>query len=250
MKSKVKRTPPPKPTIGDACRAVFSVVARHLNSVVDALNAFSPVLTALATGLLVWVAIWQWIELHSTDGTLRETLRAQIKSSQLQLRAYVGTEAKRFELRCASCDATAPRAEKTANGFYKDDYIIITFRNSGQTPANNLSVTGSWKEMPFGKPLPLDFDYPNTIDDGVDCRGVVNPGDLMPAGQLLTPERIAMVKRARNHEATIYFYGEISYRDVFGKNRSTPYCRVYDPDVADAFSFGFCPQHNTPAEGD
>jgi hypothetical protein len=85
--------------------------------------------------------------------------------------------------------------------------------------------------MPFGHPLPKDFSYPEPQVDPADGgKLAVNPGDTIPAGCTLTPEDIAMVKRAIDHKASIYIYGEIRYRDVFGKPRLSPYCRAYDPD--------------------
>jgi hypothetical protein len=150
-----------------------------------------------------------------------------------------------WQLRAAASAATDPNV--------KTDYILIGLRNSGQTPAYDLSVTLSWKEMPFGQPLPKGFDYPETGDlnspDG--SKMAVNPGDAIPGGRVLTSEQIAMVKRAKNHQATIYFYGDIKYRDVFGKQRLSPYCREYDPDITDqSLSFLACTDHNSPAIDD
>jgi hypothetical protein len=174
--------------------------------------------------------------------------RANAEGQRRSLRAYVGTDTKGFRLQCGSCETGALRPEKGPNPFYKDDFIVIAVRNSGQTPAYDLSVKGSWKELRFGEPLPKDFDYPDVNDPYPDSSMALNPNDTAPAGQTLTPENITMVKRARNHQATIYFYGEINYRDVFGKPRVSPFCRIYDPDIGDqGLSFGACPDHNSPA---
>jgi hypothetical protein len=169
---------------------------------------------------------------------------------QRSLRAYVGTDYKMFQLKCPSCDASSP--QPTSAGA-KTDYFTVGLRNSGQTPAYDLSLTGTWKEMPFGQLLPKGFDYPETRNNNPADSGTlaVNPGDTIPGGCTLTPDEIAMVKRAKDHKATIYLYGDIKYRDVFGKHRLSPYCRIYNPDIADqTLAFGVCPDHNSPAPDD
>ncbi|WP_213772654.1 hypothetical protein [Bradyrhizobium sp. dw_78] len=241
----------PKSEIRETALGALRSISGHLKYAVDTLNWLSPILTAVATGLLVWVAIWQWIEMHSTDGTLRESLRAQIKSSELQLRAYLAMDAKAFELHCESCDPPdAPKIEKKS-AFYRGNFIMVFVRNSGQTPAIDSYMHGSWKEMPFGATLPLDFKFPNIENNVLDDKGTVNPGDSIPGAEDLSSETIQMINRARKHQATIFFYGEIVFRDVFKKIRRTPFCRIYDPDIGDeTLRFGDCPEHNSPAQDD
>jgi hypothetical protein len=192
---------PPKTPVGESARNAAIVVHHHFNYVVDTLNWLSPVLTAVAKGLLVWAAIWQWIELHSTDGTLRETLRAQIKSSELQLRAYIGMDSKAFELHCESCDPPTPPKIEKVGAFHRGNFIAVTIRNSGQTPATEAFVHGSWKEMPFGASLPHDFTYPNVEANEPDDRSLVNPGDSIPGSHDLSIETIRMMSRPQPGQA-------------------------------------------------
>jgi hypothetical protein len=176
---------------------------------------------AVATGYSAYV-------LNATDHTLKDTLRAQINSSELQLRAYLGMDAKAFDLHCESCDPpTLPKVEKRS-AFHKGGFITVIVRNSGQTPAFEVSVHGSWKEMPFGANLPRDFTYPNVEANEPDDKGLVNPGDSIPASTNLSSETIGMINRARNHRATVYFYGQIDFRDAFKKTRASPFCRIYE----------------------
>jgi hypothetical protein len=62
------------------------------------------------------------------------------------LRAYVGTDYKQFEVKCPSCAAPSPQP---ASSGAKNDYFTIGLRNSGQTPAYDLTVSGPGKKCPL-----------------------------------------------------------------------------------------------------
>jgi hypothetical protein len=50
-------------------------IGRKIRSFLDGLNYVSPFLTAVATALIAWVAIWQWNTLEKTESTLSRLLK-------------------------------------------------------------------------------------------------------------------------------------------------------------------------------
>jgi hypothetical protein len=190
--------PAPKSKIWERPSHALRWSGREVRRIIDALNWASPLLTAVATGLLVWVAIWQWIELHSTDGTLRETLRAQINSSERQLRAYV---------------LPTSRGEIDDFGSEKPIKAILEFKNSGQTPAHKLRIRMFISAGTFPMPkISLPDPKPET-------RLVLGPGTtyvvVAQMGRILTVEEVNQIKSG---SAAVYVFGELDYSDAFEKH--------------------------------
>jgi len=57
-----------------------------------------------------------------------------------------------------------------------------------------------------------------------------------------------MIAKARKHIVSLFHYGNIYYKDVFGIDRNTPFCFEYVPDYPEN-PFANCPEHNTPEQG-
>lgn len=179
-------------------------------------------------------------------------LQTSKDTERRQLRAYVGIDSKTVELKCGSCVPTALRRDTKA--FYDDDFVGIGIHNFGQTPAHELTSRSNWKEMPFGAELPKDFDYPDNppIESAYPMsKSTLNPTESAIAGNQFGAETVAIIIRAREHQASMYIYGHIDYKDVFDKPRTTPFCFRYAPDTTDeAHRFPLCPEHNSPAKDD
>ena len=59
---------------------------------------------------------------------------------------------------------------------------------------------------------------------------------------------IDRIKRARDHQIWLYFYGQVTYVDVFGCKAKTLFCFRYIPDNDPKHRFAMCPEHNEPAK--
>jgi hypothetical protein len=153
-----------------------------------AITAVFTVFLTIVTGGLVWIG------------------HQQIATSRAQLRAYV--------LVSKSVVTTAfPEAQ-------------VTIKNSGQTPAYNVINVGGFAMDRYPPPPTLDL----IISDGefaspARSREVLGPGDssvsVVSAARppLTAPEKASLA----NGTCIIYVYGEIRYRDTFGREQWTKY---------------------------
>lgn len=100
----------------------------------------------------------------------------------------------------------------------------VHFRNSGQTPAYNVR---GWIHTWFGE-YPLKEALPNAPDDLRKGTETLAPGRrsifVAPQKPPLPPQYLALLG---TDKFTLYVYGEIRYRDIFGKERSTQYRLIH-----------------------
>jgi hypothetical protein len=155
---------------------------RQLKCLIDILNWASPLLTAIATGLLVWVAIWQWVELHSTDSTLRET-------AQRQLRAHV------------LYDGVSIVPNKT------NAVVTLKLKNSGATPAYRATYWWNLKAFPTNEKGELKFSDTGDISTDVGAGGTMDTDEIEMSS--------SDIADAKSGKKIIYVWGLVKYLDVF-----------------------------------
>ena len=100
----------------------------------------------------------------------------------------------------------------------------ITIRNTGQTPARDVSIVS--KTDLLEHPLKLPFDF--ALGRGADpSRSVLGAGrDAESTSSAERPFNADEMTRARNREggSRIYTWGSVTYRDVFGRKHYTHFC--------------------------
>jgi hypothetical protein len=232
--------------------------------------AFTLVLGAATTALVIYAIIQHYdiekaiqatnrlaeaAEKHALEAKrladeAKRSADTAVETAERQLRAYLGVEDIVFQCPlCATVDLTKPVEIQPEHIF--DNLIIIRLHNGGQTPAYNVSVRDTLWETPFGQRLPKEFNYPdsplstNLVPTG---SGTFNPGQKVPTQLVLDEKMISLIARAEKHQIAVFYYGHIDYVDVFGKQRSTPYCVEYIP-ASPTDPFANCPEHNTPEQG-
>lgn len=137
---------------------------------------------------------------------LRETVEQMKTSEERQLRAYICFLEGHVELH--------------ANEGYYD--VNFSLNNSGQTPAYDVQT---WRgSCIIGLPEPASaFQAP----DSWGGRGIVGPGASMGAVGTLrtkfTPQDLISIKEKKK---TICVWGEVIYRDAFGKSRFTRFRHI------------------------
>jgi hypothetical protein len=151
-----------------------------------AITAVFTVLLTVVTGGLVWTGY------------------VQIRTTRAQLRAYVLT-ARTIVTNVAQ---GVPEAE-------------VTIKNFGQTPAYNvISVkgfyVGPYPSTPNFIITDREFANPSLSREVLGPGGTAVSADAGP----LTPEQRASLT---NGTGIIYVYGEIRYRDAFGRQQWTRY---------------------------
>jgi hypothetical protein len=194
----------------DAYKAIYaspSVIARtikrvDLNRVCagdfadkdnGAITAVFTVLLTIVTGGLVWIG------------------HRQIETSRAQLRAYVLTS-RTVVTNLVHGTTEMPEAQ-------------VTIKNSGQTPAHNVISVNRFAIDKYPSPPTLNLIISDReFSNPALSREVLGPGDtsisVVSAGRLLTaPEKASLASGT----GIVYVYGEIRYRDAFGRKQSTKY---------------------------
>jgi hypothetical protein len=161
----------------------------------DGVAVTSAVITGLAL-LASWGAIWL---LWRQNNHMRD-------SSERQLRAYVGISVGYIDFK------------------NRIPIAYVKFKNAGQTPAYDVRTwIHTWYER---HPLTVNLPVP---DDGFERgKSIIHPGGhesiSSPPKNPICADHFGFVG---TEEWTIYVYGEIQYRDAFGKQRYTKYRLIY-----------------------
>ena len=98
--------------------------------------------------------------------------------------------------------------------------IVVTTKNTGQTPAYEFhhSMSLAMTEMPPTEPLP-DLNWSNPHFSAVGPRQVVTNFAGFPDYKI-SEGRMAAMKAGK---AIIWAYGEIRYKDAFGRSHFTKF---------------------------
>ena len=181
----------------------------------------------------------------SADAARLSAATAQHAEKQ-QLRAYVGINSEPIILRCDACDdPSKPIVEQ--QDLREDNSIITEMQNFGQTPAYDTTVYINWQINQYGTGLAEDFTYPDTVTKGLQTsKFAMYPGQKRPTVHALDAQTVGLIRRARNHELFIFYYGHIDYRDVFDEQSIVDFCFQYAPDAGPKNHFPLCHEHNGP----
>jgi hypothetical protein len=199
-----------------------------------------------ATNRLAEAAKEQVIEARRLADEAKRSADTAVDTEQRGLRAYLGVD--NTALHCPLCLTVNPNkpfelpAEHLLN-----NVAVVYWHNGGRTPAYNVRGRGMFWETALGQQLPNGFGYPESLSSNPIPIGTMtfNPGQRHPVHFVIGADEIFRLGRAREHHATVFFYGHLDYIDVFGVDRSTPFCFEYLPDHPDD-QFRNCPDHNTP----
>lgn len=167
----------------------------------------NPLLT-LFTIILLIRTIWISQETLKASQQQLDTTR---DIAERQLRAYIYIDS-------ASIEFTEPGRAKSK----------ITYKNYGQTPAHDVQI---WIHQ-WAHEYPLTIDLPVPPHDFIMSKSVLGPG----AFHYMVNETPRPVMKkpyldlVGTKEGTIYVYGEISYKDIFGKSHIQKYRLMYGGD--------------------
>jgi hypothetical protein len=125
----------------------------------------------------------------------------------------------------------------------KPSWIVTNLKNSGQTPARNVSTNVNY--CATGSELPSDFSFPPS--PAFNPKMVIAPKS---AGQTSfnLPDSVLMDIEAGKRN--LFVYGTVSYEDIFGGLHRTEFCTKYRGFVLntdgtmDKFIWSACDRHN------
>ena len=184
------------------------------------------VVLVAATIVLAFFTALLW---HTT-GTL---VRGTVKSSEHQLRAYVGVDG--ISLIDLHLRTETYQLPDTKPGSRLPHKIDVQMRNFGDTPANRVDFIATiWKE---NAPLPNDDEVDRLLATEKErCNSI--PGAFIPRHSIfpaqtapmqiylsdLIPFRQVLADQLRN----VFVIGRIDYSDIFDNQHTTRFCYFFD----------------------
>ena len=168
--------------------------AQEANSWHEWMNDLTPLFAAFIALCAFISALMAGYYVYRAGVTSRRQLRAYVFITQTEINGVAA--------------ATQPVAQ----------FVI---RNTGQTPAQELVVFGNmvFEEFPLRKDLPvLVFSDPQLTKENLGSGG-----ERYKWEYALTPLTEAQIAQMHAGTHALYIYGEIRYRDVFKKKRTTKY---------------------------
>jgi hypothetical protein len=160
------------------------------------------------TGALVVATSGLWIFTAFLWGSTRRLVRSAEDTAERQLRAYVFIEPDQLTLALEQSGDTGTLAVR---------YVTT---NTGQTPAHEISGLSELRIMPH--PLPTDFVI-KTPEIGEEHKHpfTLGPHDKFFGGPTTQYRRL-------NNDEGYYLLVIVTYRDAFGKPRTTKFCCFID----------------------
>ncbi|MGA7789435.1 MAG: hypothetical protein WCA56_14870, partial [Xanthobacteraceae bacterium] len=155
------------------------------------------------------------------------------RAEKRELRAYVGVEKLAFE--CPGIkDHHYKPTDLITPGLIHKNYIVVTVRNFGQTPAYDVTVYAYFVPAKFAERLPDEFFEKNDED-------IISMAETRPtlARFLLHKDQseisksaltdITPLKDAVAKKTQIYVFGRIYYRDIYDRPWRTKFCYSWEP---------------------
>lgn len=151
------------------------------------------------------------------------------ESTERQLRAYVGIDSIKLEI--TSDILTYEPTDLTSQNIIFPDFLAITVKNYGETPAKNVQTRVAIGRGPHLLAMPSDYDYDAVFSQPVQTGNIITRTYLnrMQAESIKSPIDPRHVWATKAKEAGLVVYGRIYYTDVFDKNWSTKFCYIWEP---------------------
>ena len=151
---------------------------------------------------------------------------------QRQLRAYLSLIKIEVEAPDILTDvkktAFAGQADKERN------FVWLNIQNSGETPAHDVHAFLCYLVTPFSHRPSQDHvfivDERELRPDGrkvTIAKQTIAPD--MAFKRQMTISNIETFREAHAKEISLYFYGRIKYKDIYGRDRWTNFCHLYEP---------------------
>jgi hypothetical protein len=161
---------------------------------------------AFFTALLFLATVGLWI-------ATRDLVSSSEETAERQLRAYLGVSGNVL-------------------GINQDSTRLI-LDNFGLTPATNVKVFSNWEFLPSGQELPSTFAFENReCADAKPHRPSISI--LLPRNPITTvrlhciaTDEPGNLQKAQRQELSAYYYGNITYQDIFKKPRRTNLCIIF-----------------------
>jgi hypothetical protein len=210
---------------------------------------------AIFTAALVFVGVLQLFafvlqarRLHQTIGVMQTAEERQQATDRAQLRAWVGIDSIVLDAtNLHVADYTPPDTGKP--GVEILDKVLISVKNFGRTPANQVQIIARWFAMPAFHRPPRDSHCwrPFRLNAESPVRQTWSRPTIFPdqvRGEEVSINDLSPLQSALAGTGCCYLYGEISYIDISGQPGSTEFCFIYYPNRPAGKQFAPYEEHN------
>jgi hypothetical protein len=200
----------------------WQFIANKTYFIFEFLNYISGTVLAVATGLLVWVAYWQWDALEKTDTTLNKTLvaanRAYIAPGQI---TFIDLPQEKTEIRLQLTYENIGREPAIKLGRW---VLFGTANVDAMAVPNNDPILAAKKAADeIEKSIP---DDPCKVADTFRYLGVIFPSHTTrPSATIFVPAKY-MTANVVSGKDILIVKGCFVY-DTFGYRRESRYCYWY-----------------------
>ncbi|HWY63489.1 MAG TPA: hypothetical protein VNW15_16440 [Rhizomicrobium sp.] len=151
-------------------------------------------------------------------------------TAKKQLRAYVGIKKLSFEI------SNTHKNTAVVNGIFQH-FMVAEVQNFGSTPAKEVKYIGYISRTDFGIELPDDFNFdgPNDAVTASQSGSFISTFLLFPGQSEISKAAITDIAAlndliaAKARQKSVYFWGRIYYRDIYGRSWRTKFCQVWEP---------------------
>lgn len=188
----------------------------------------------VVTAIIAAIALLQLFVFGLQARRLRQTVEAMQSTERRQLRAYVGVDDLAFEWPSERNPDYTPLDTETPGLIHKD-FIKVTVKNFGLTPASDVTVYAYFASTPAFSRLPENFFRENDVDFVSQAavrptlaRFTLHQGQTAISKSPLTDIRPLI--RGRINLASTYVYGRVYYRDIYGRPWRRKFCFGWEPE--------------------
>jgi hypothetical protein len=187
-----------------SCGFADSLTAAAIKDTAELIETRHAFVTATATIVVAFFTFTLWRATNRLWDAGERQLRYLSETAERQLRAYVFV----VQIKVTDPDSQHPQAE-------------VVIRNTGQTPAHDTIVSSAANVYNFPPPTTV-FD-PTPVGPA-SSRFVFGPDGLghkhIPLKTLLNE---VVMRGMRDGQCILYVWGEVLYKDVFGKSQYTKF---------------------------
>jgi hypothetical protein len=132
-----------------------------------------------------------------------DALKASIEASRTDQRAWVGFENAQVNVHAGN-----------------QSRFSVNVKNTGKTPALHVSLQYFIKNVERGQALQFTYKGITTVPS----RGMLAPNGIFSVILTNAEPDAAEMNRIRTEEKHVYFYGRLTYNDIFGRSHWTTFC--------------------------
>ncbi len=215
----------------------------------DWIIAIATIVIALSALAQVGVAVLQWREMRGAGGQTDRIIAADTRlvtanerlADAMERSVGVADSSLKQTQQAFRDDERAWLAPINGNVTIDEIHplrVDVIYQNVGKTPALNVHTSLEWRNVPGNSPTTIKYDasqkngeagtlYPNGKNT------VVAKAEAIPSKEALAA--------IRSGKMIYYFFGSITYKDVYGREHWSHFCEI---SLADMSALQACKNYN------